>query len=102
MAFTLWLLVVFLVVRYIVPRVLRAVLGSFVRQQVYRAQQAGGAAFDPLGGFGNSQANQQTSWTNTRSSQPGQVHVEYVPSQAKKARQSEFKGGEYVDYEEVR
>lgn len=84
------------------PRVLRAVLGSFVRQQVYRSQQAGGSAFDPLGGFSNSQAHRQAAWTDDRPSQPGQVHIEYVPSQAKKARQTEFKGGEYIDYEEVR
>lgn len=103
MAFTLSLLFVFLVVRYILPRVLRALLGSFVRQQVYRSQRAGGTAFDPLGGFGNGQSYRQAPWQDTaRASEPGQVHIEYVPAQAQKARKSEFQGGEYVDYEEVR
>ena len=71
--------------------VLRAVLGSFVRQQVHKAQQAG---FYPPGG-GPQQAHQPEA-------APGQVRVDYVPpTTAGPERKHEFRGGEYVDYEEV-
>lgn len=104
MAFTLSLLLFFIVVRYIVPRVLRALLGNFVRQQVYKSQQAKSfpSSFGPLGGFGNTNTHRQSYWADAaRATQPGQVHVEYVP-EAAKTRQGEFQGGEYVDYEEVK
>ena len=100
MGFTLSLLLFFLLVRYVLPRVLRAVLGGFVRQQVHKAQQGSGfpPGFDPRGGFGGFQPPQPSSPPPTA---PGQVRVEYVPPQVKEARQGEFKGGEYVDFEEV-
>ncbi|NML67436.1 DUF4834 family protein [Hymenobacter sp. RP-2-7] len=101
MGFTLSLLLFFLLVRYVLPRVLRAVLGSFVRQQVHKAQQGGGfpPGFDPRGGFSGFQPPRPAGPPPTA---PGQVRVEYVPPQAKEARQGEFKGGEYVDFEEVK
>jgi hypothetical protein len=102
MGFTLSLLLFFLLVRYVLPRVLRAVLGSFVRQQVHKAQQGGFGGFppgyDPRGGFGG----QPPRPAGPPPSAPGQVRVEYVPPQVQEARQGEFKGGEYVDFEEVK
>ena len=97
MGFTLSLLCFFLLVRYVVPRVLRAVLGGFVRQQVHKTQQGGFGGFPP--GFGGYQPPHPSAGPPPAA--PGQVRVEYVPPQAKEARQGEFKGGEYVDYEEV-
>lgn len=93
MTFTLTLLLVFLLVRFVLPRVLRALLGSFVRQQVHKAQQQGFG-----GGFGGYQQRP----AGPPPAAPGQVRVEYVPPKAKEAHQGEFKGGEYVDYEEVK
>ncbi len=78
------------------PVVLRMVLGSFVRQQVHKAQQGG---FYPPGGGPQpgyrSQARQPEA-------APGQVRVDYVPPKAATERPREFRGGEYVDFEEVK
>ncbi len=90
------LLVFSLFVRYLLPIVLRAVLGSFVRQQVHKAQQAG---FYPPGGP-QPGYHQQSRQPNTA---PGQVRVDYVPpTAAGTGRKPEFRGGEYVDYEEIK
>jgi hypothetical protein len=91
MSFAISLLLFFLVVRYILPVVLRAALGGFVRQQVRKAQQASpGQAdfFRPAPGPPPA---------------PGQVRVDYVPptQAARNEHKPEFRGGEYVDYEEV-
>lgn len=98
MSFWISLLLFFLLVRYILPVVLRAALGGFVRQQVRKAQQGGFymPGNDPTGAY---QAQQQGEPTT----QPGQVRVDYVPPTTPKGeRKSEFRGGEYVDYEEVK
>ncbi|MGI4870146.1 MAG: DUF4834 family protein [Janthinobacterium lividum] len=89
MGYTLSLLVFFLLVRFVLPRVLRALLGGFVRQQVHKAQQGG---FTPPGG---------PQVTNNRATAPGQVRVDYVPPKPQTERKGEFRGGEYVEYEEV-
>ncbi|RZK47117.1 MAG: DUF4834 family protein, partial [Hymenobacter sp.] len=94
MSFWISLLVFFLLVRYILPVVLRAALGGFVRQQVHKAQQGGFYAPNGNGGF---EAPRQPT------TEPGQVRVDYVPPQAASGeRKREFRGGEYVDYEEVK
>jgi len=99
MAFTLSLLLFFLFVRFVLPRVLRAVLSGFVRQQVHKAQQGGfypPAGANPPGGY-QAQSQQEPA------AQPGQVRVEYVPpTTSASERKHEFRGGEYVDYEEVK
>ena len=99
MGFTLSLLLFFVLVRFVLPRVLRAVLGGFVRQQVHKAQQGG--FYAPPG----AQAGyQQAQSPPEPAAQPGQVRVEYVPPTTSPAgdRRHEFRGGEYVDYEEVK
>ncbi len=104
MGFTLSLLLVFLLVRYVLPQVLRAVLGSFVRQQVHKAQQGG---FYPPnaqqpGGYQATGQNQSQGQSEP-AAKPGQVRVEYVPpTTSATERKHEFRGGEYVDYEEVK
>ena len=99
MGFTLSLLLFFVLVRFVLPRVLRAVLGGFVRQQVHKAQQ-GGFYAPPGAQAGYQQAPSQAE----PASQTGQVRVEYVPPTTTPAgdRRHEFRGGEYVDYEEVK
>ncbi|TDN37368.1 DUF4834 family protein [Hymenobacter sp. UV11] len=100
MGFTLSLVVFFLLVRFVLPQVLRAVLGGFVRQQVHKAQQGGfypPGAGQPAGGGYQGQAQQEPT------TKPGQVRVDYVPPTTSAAeRKHEFRGGEYVDYEEVK
>jgi hypothetical protein len=96
------LLVISLFVRYLLPIVLRAVLGSFVRQQVHKAQQAG--FYPPSGGPqpGYQSPNYQSQGRQAEDT-PGQVRVDYVPPTAAGIeRKHEFRGGEYVDYEEVK
>ena len=99
MAFTLSLLLFFLLVRYVLPQVLRAVLGSFVRQQVHKAQQGGFYTPPGAGPGGDYQAPGQPE----PPTKPGQVRVDYVPPTSSPTgdRRREFRGGEYVDYEEV-
>jgi hypothetical protein len=98
MLFTLSLLLVFLLIRYVLPQVLRLVLGNFVRQQVHKAQQGG--FYTPPGG----QPGYQQAPRPEPASQPGQVRVEYIPPTTSPVgdRRHEFRGGEYVDYEEVK
>ncbi|MGI4834111.1 MAG: DUF4834 family protein [Janthinobacterium lividum] len=102
MGFTLSLLLFFLLVRYVLPQVLRAVLGSFVRQQVHKTQRTSGfpPGYDPRGGFGGYQQQQRPA--GPPPTQPGQVRVDYVPPQAQQSHKGEFKGGEYIDFEEVK
>ena len=88
MGFSLSLLLFFLLVRYVLPRVLRVVLSGFVRQQVRKSQ----AGYGPFAGFTPPAGPPPA---------PGQVRVDYVPPQTKPERKPEFRGGEYVDYEEV-
>jgi hypothetical protein len=98
MAITLSLLLVFLLVRFVLPQVLRAVLGNFVRQQVHKAQQGG--FYPPTGPQAHDYQSQAQREPTTK---PGQVRVEYVPpTTSASERKHEFRGGEYVDYEEVK
>ncbi len=81
------------------PQVLRAVLGGFVRQQVHKAQQGG--FYPPGAGPAAGGYQQQTQREPT--TRPGEVRVDYVPPTTSGAeRKHEFRGGEYVDYEEVK
>jgi hypothetical protein len=80
----------FLLVRYILPVVLRAALGGFVRQQVRKAQQRYPGQADFFGP------------TVTPPATPGQIRVDYVPpTRPTERKAADFKGGEYIDYEEV-
>lgn len=94
--YSLTLFITFLVIRYVLPGVLRVLLSGFVRQQVHRAQQHTetpfGGPFGPGAGRGP---------VPPPSPAPGQVRVDYVPPTTKTTRPSEPKVGEYVDFEEV-
>lgn len=98
MVFTLSLLLIFLLVRYVLPQVLRAVLGSFVRQQMHKAQQGG---FYPPPGAGPAGGYREQG--QPEATKPGQVRVDYIPPTNSPTgdRRREFRGGEYVDYEEL-
>ena len=86
MRFWLILILVFFAVRYVLPIVLRLVLSGFVRKQM----RNGGFVVPPQEQQGPPPA-------------PGQVRVDFVPPAApEKERPHDFKGGEYVDFEEVK
>lgn len=86
--FWLILIITFFLIRYVLPVVLRWLLGSFVRKQMRN------------GGFEVPQRPQPGP-----PPAPGQVRVDYVPptrpDAAQPGKPNEFKGGEYVDFEEV-
>lgn len=86
MRFWLLFILIFFAVRYVLPIVLRLVLKGFVRKQM----RSGGFGIPPQAPPGPPPA-------------PGQVRVDFVPSAAPdQARPTGFKGGEYVDFEEVK
>ena len=97
--FSLTLFVTFLIIRYVLPGVLRLVLGGFVRQQVRRAQQHTQAPFG--GPFGPSGAGPSQQAQSRPAPAPGEVRVDYVPPTAKTTRPGEPKVGDYVDFEEI-
>ena len=86
MRFWLIFILIFFAVRYVLPIVLRLVLSGFVRKQM----RSGGFVVPPGTDQGPAPA-------------PGQVRVEYVPPVTPAAEKpSGFKGGEYVDFEEIK
>jgi hypothetical protein len=86
MRFWLIFILIFFAVRYLLPIVLRLALNGFVRKQM----RNGGFVVPP-------QAQ------NRPPTAPGQVRVDYMPPVAPDAEKPQgFKGGEYVDFEEVK
>ena len=80
-----------LVLRFLVPVLMRYLVVGFLQKQARRhAQQFGGAPFGPAPDAAPS------------SRAGGDVQVDYVPPRQKPAQPKEFKGGEYVDFEEVK
>ena len=86
MRFWLIFILIFFAVRYLLPIVMRLVLTGFVRKQMRD------------GGFG---VPPQARPHAAPASRPGEVHVDYVPPATPDGKQG-FKGGEYVDFEEVK
>ena len=86
MKFWLIFILIFFAVRYLLPIVMRLALGSFVRKQM----RNGGFVVPPP----------DSAPGPTR---PGEVRVDYVPpTPPERDQPSGFKGGEYVDFEEVK
>ena len=86
MRFWLIFILIFFAVRYVLPIVFRLVLTGFVRKQM----RNGGFVVPP-------QAQRGPAPT------PGEIRVDYVPpTAAEPPKPAGFKGGEYVDFEEVK
>ena len=86
--FWLLLLLIFFLIRYVLPPVLRLLLGSFVRRQVRNS------GFGPMPGDAPRPGSPPA---------PGQVRVDFVPpATAQNRPKPGFQGGEYVDFEEVK
>ena len=89
MRFWLIFILIFFAVRYLLPIVLRLVLTGFVRKQM----RNGGFVVPPQGRAEGGGA----------AARPGEVHIDYVPPTApERDKPAGFKGGEYVDFEEVK
>ena len=89
MKFWLIFILIFFAVRYLLPIVLRLALNGFVRKQMRNS----GFVVPPQGPPAGS-------GPGTR---PGDVRVDYVPpTPPERDQPSGFKGGEYVDFEEVK
>ena len=86
MRFWILFILIFFAVRYLLPIVLRLVLGGFVRKQM----RNGGFVVPPQPPHGPEPA-------------PGQVRVDFVPPTPRAPEKPQgFKGGDYVDFEEVK
>ncbi|WP_426490136.1 DUF4834 family protein [Hymenobacter sp. 102] len=93
MKFLLILLVLWVFGRYVVPLLMRFIISHLLRKQARQfGQQFGSSPF-----AAPAQPNNPR-----RPSATGEVHVEYVPPKEKPRKPAEFKGGEYVDFEEVK
>ncbi|TGE20382.1 DUF4834 family protein [Hymenobacter aquaticus] len=95
--FLLIFLVLSFAVRFILPVLLRFFVGRFVQKQArrYGQQFGGGSPFEAA--FG-------TPPPQPRNPAPGSgnVQVDFVPPKPQKGKNQEFRGGEYVDFEEVK
>ncbi|AYA38241.1 DUF4834 domain-containing protein [Hymenobacter oligotrophus] len=93
-----FLLITFLVamvLRLVLPALLRWALSAFVKRQMRK----GGLVFGPNG---NPFAAPPPSGGPSHSGANGQVRVDYVPPTAKRQPDTNFRGGEYVEFEEVK
>ena len=56
-----------------------------------------------FGGLTNNQTRQQSGQNQQRTRQPsdGNVNIDYNPKSKQEVKGKDFKGGDYVDYEEV-
>ena len=89
MRFWLIFILIFFAVRYLLPIVLRLAFGTFVRKQMRDAGFVVPPQTPPAGGG--------------PATRPGEVRVDYVPpTPPERDQPSGFKGGEYVDFEEVK
>lgn len=52
--------------------------------------------------YTNGNQNSSNNHQNRRKPNDGNVNIDYVPNGKKKKGKDEFKGGEYVDYEEIK
>lgn len=90
--FLLIFFLVSIVLRFVLPVLMRWLVVAFVKKQTrrYGAQ------------FGANPFEAPRPEPSHNKAATGQVHVDYVPPKQKPAQPKEFKGGEYVDFEEVK
>lgn len=99
LSFLLVSFLIFWVLRLVLPYVLRYALSSFVRKQMRTGGVPFGAEASPFG----EPAGPRYERAEARTSQPtGEVRVDYVPPKAPRQPKKDFRGGDYVDFEEVK
>ncbi|RTQ53577.1 DUF4834 family protein [Hymenobacter gummosus] len=105
MSFLSFLLVSFLifwVLRLVLPALLRWALTAFVRKQMRTGGIPFGAASNPFESNANPFAGQAPPRPERSSEASGRVRVDYVPPKAPRQRRKDFRGGDYVEFEEVK
>ncbi len=94
MKFFITLLLIFFLLRLLMPYLIRWALQAFVKRTIRK------------GGFSGTFGRPPFSPDSFQQRQPapeGKVNVDYVPEEGKpRTNGTDFKGGEYVDYEEVK
>jgi len=89
--FLLIFFLVSIVLRFVLPVLMRWLVVRFLKKQTRRfGQQFGANPFEA------------PSPEPPRNAATGQIHVDYVPPKQKPTPPKEFQGGEYVDFEEVK
>lgn len=94
MKFFITLLILFFLLRLVMPYIIRWVLQAFVKRTLRKGGFTGTFGQPPFA---------QDSFETRPPSPDGKVNIDYVPQQEKtKSNGHDFKGGDYVDYEEVK
>ncbi len=94
MKFFITLLILFFLLRLVMPYIIRWALQTFVKRTIRK----GGFT----GTFGQPPFPQDFAQPRPKAPE-GKINIDYVPETGKpKPNNSDFKGGEYVDYEEVK
>ncbi|MCC2546081.1 DUF4834 family protein [Hymenobacter sp. BT175] len=95
--FLLTLLIISLLVRFVLPVVLRFLVGMFLKKQARRyGVPFGGQSQGPFA------RPAQGPPPGPSSGSAGELRVEYVPPKQKPTGKKEFRGGDYVDFEEIK
>ena len=94
MKFFITLILIFFLLRLLMPYIIRWALQTFVKRTIRKGGFTGTFGQPPF----------QQDFAQPRQKAPeGKVNIDYVPEDNKtKPNNSDFKGGEYVDYEEVK
>ncbi|QMU30814.1 DUF4834 family protein [Adhaeribacter radiodurans] len=94
MKFFIILIITFFLMRLLMPYIIRWVLQVFVKRTIRKGGFTGTFGQPPF---------QQGPFQQQNQAQEGKINIDYVPNENKaKPSGGEFKGGEYVDYEEVK
>ena len=92
MKFLIILILLFLLFRLVLPHLLRWALKAFVKKSIRN-----GTFMHGSGSFTQSRPGPQA-----QPEPEGKVKVDYIPDNGSAAQSRDFRGGEYVDYEEVK
>lgn len=92
MKFLIILVILFLLFRLVLPHLLRWALKAFVKKSIRNGTFM----------YGQGPFTQSRPEPGSQPKPEGQVKVDYIPDNGSKDKSREFRGGEYVDYEEVK
>lgn len=99
LSFLLVSFLIFWLLRLVLPYVLRYALSSFVRKQM----RTGGVPFGAdAADFGPQAGPRYERPSQPRPEPTGQVRVDYVPPKTPRQPRKDFRGGDYVEFEEVK
>lgn len=92
MNFLIILIILFLLFRLVLPHLLRWALKAFVKKSIRNGTFM----------YGQGPFTQSRQGPQDRPEPDGKVKVDYIPNNGAATKSREFRGGEYVDYEEVK